>query len=143
MCQHEPIYRANNFLCAPQVVTLGRSEAETIFSMAPALTPVQRPGPFYFPSHRRTVLAEDSAGAPFALTLVVKDADGHPIPAAVVALWHADERGVYSGFVTHPDGWDAIGFDETGKDFVGLELVKFSSDVKQYSAADISSPYIS
>jgi protocatechuate 3,4-dioxygenase beta subunit len=66
------------------------------------------------------VLAEDSAGAPFALTLVVKDADGYPIPAAVVALWHADERGVYSGFVTHPDGRDALGVDETGKDFVGI-----------------------
>jgi protocatechuate 3,4-dioxygenase beta subunit len=77
--------------------------------MAPALTPVQRPGPFYFSSRRRTVLAEDSAGAPFALTLVVKDADGYPIPAAVVALWHADERGVY-----------ALGVDETGKDFVGI-----------------------
>jgi protocatechuate 3,4-dioxygenase beta subunit len=64
------------------------------------LTPDSGEGPYYFdPKLVRSDITERRAGVPFALDLRVVNADGcAAMPKVRVDLWHADARGVYSGY---------------------------------------------
>ena len=64
------------------------------------LTPEAVQGPFYFdPKLVRADITEGRPGAPLALTLqVVSAKDCTRLKGARVDLWHADGRGMYSGY---------------------------------------------
>jgi protocatechuate 3,4-dioxygenase beta subunit len=64
------------------------------------LTPEAVQGPFYFdPKLVRADITEGRPGAPLALTLqVVSAKDCTGLNGARVDLWHADGRGMYSGY---------------------------------------------
>jgi protocatechuate 3,4-dioxygenase beta subunit len=64
------------------------------------LTPEQTEGPYYIPGEKlRRDITEGKAGVPLLLRLKVVDASTcRPIKGAAVDVWHADARGVYSGF---------------------------------------------
>jgi protocatechuate 3,4-dioxygenase beta subunit len=64
------------------------------------LTPQTEEGPFYFdPKLVRSDITEKQAGVPLALEIrVVNAKDCVPVPGARVDVWHADARGVYSGY---------------------------------------------
>ena len=57
-------------------------------------------GPFYFdPRQMRRDITEGRLGVPLRLHLTVVDADRcEPIKGALVDVWHADAKGLYSGF---------------------------------------------
>jgi protocatechuate 3,4-dioxygenase, alpha subunit len=66
-------------------------------------TPSQTVGPFfhvYFKPEtlRATMFAPEAAGEHLKLTCRVFDANGAPIPDALIELWQADARGEYGGF---------------------------------------------
>jgi protocatechuate 3,4-dioxygenase beta subunit len=64
------------------------------------LTPVTSEGPFYFdPKLVRSDITENQPGVVLTLGLRVVSADTcKPIPKARVDLWHADAKGLYSGY---------------------------------------------
>jgi protocatechuate 3,4-dioxygenase beta subunit len=64
------------------------------------LTPQTGEGPFYFdPKLVRSDITEGQPGVPLALDIRVVTADGCAfMPKARVDIWHADARGVYSGY---------------------------------------------
>jgi protocatechuate 3,4-dioxygenase beta subunit len=64
------------------------------------LTPQTGEGPFYFdPKLVRADITEGTAGVPLTLDVrVVTAGDCSPIHKARVDIWHADARGVYSGY---------------------------------------------
>lgn len=64
------------------------------------LTPQTEEGPFYFdPRLVRSDITERQPGVPLALEIrVVTAKDCMPVPKARVDVWHADARGVYSGY---------------------------------------------
>jgi len=68
-------------------------------------------GPFYVPGQRRlpspvTLPARpDEKGDPLVFSGRVTDLDGSPVAGAELDVWHADERGYYSGFAPNiPEG---------------------------------------
>jgi protocatechuate 3,4-dioxygenase beta subunit len=64
------------------------------------LTPQTGEGPYYFdPKLIRADITEGQPGVPFALDIrVVTATDCAPIAKARVDIWHADARGIYSGY---------------------------------------------
>lgn len=72
------------------------------------LTPQTVEGPFYLDPHLlRSDIREGRAGVPLRLTLRVVEAGScAPIAKARVDVWHADARGVYSGYEGQGDGRD-------------------------------------
>lgn len=87
-----------------------------------AATPVQAQGPFYFTAPTRVDISEGRPGAPLSLTLAVRDRNCEPFPAGTrVSIWHTDASGVYSGFVSKPDGTTEI--DSRGETFFRGELL--------------------
>jgi protocatechuate 3,4-dioxygenase beta subunit len=64
------------------------------------LTPQTEEGPFYFdPKLVRSDITERQSGVPLALEIrVVTAKDCVPAPRARIDVWHADARGVYSGY---------------------------------------------
>lgn len=72
------------------------------------LTPQTVEGPFYIDPHLlRSDITEGRAGVPLRLTLRVVEAGScAPIAKARVDVWHADARGVYSGYEGQGDGRD-------------------------------------
>jgi protocatechuate 3,4-dioxygenase beta subunit len=69
-------------------------------AVACVLAPEQTDGPYYIPNERvRRNITEGRPGTPLVLRLFVVDASTcKPIAGAAVDIWHADARGVYSGF---------------------------------------------
>jgi protocatechuate 3,4-dioxygenase beta subunit len=69
-------------------------------AVACVLTPEQTEGPYYIAGERlRRDITEGRPGVPLLLRLKVVDASTcRPIKGAAVDIWHADARGVYSGF---------------------------------------------
>jgi protocatechuate 3,4-dioxygenase beta subunit len=61
-------------------------------------------GPYWVPNRlTRRDITENRPGIPLALRFVVQDASTcKPIQGADVELWHADNRGVYSGVAGSP-----------------------------------------
>jgi protocatechuate 3,4-dioxygenase beta subunit len=72
------------------------------------LTPQSIEGPFYLdPRLVRAEIAEDRAGVPLRLDLhVIDGAACRPIERARVEVWHADARGIYSGYERQGDRQD-------------------------------------
>jgi protocatechuate 3,4-dioxygenase beta subunit len=72
------------------------------------LTPQSIEGPYYLdPQLVRTQIAEDRAGVPLRLDLhVIDGASCKPIERARVDIWHADARGIYSGYKGQGDRQD-------------------------------------
>jgi protocatechuate 3,4-dioxygenase beta subunit len=64
------------------------------------LTPQAMEGPFYFdPALVRPDITDGRPGAPLDLTLrIIEHGPCTPIPNARVDIWHADARGIYSGY---------------------------------------------
>jgi protocatechuate 3,4-dioxygenase beta subunit len=64
------------------------------------LTPELTEGPYYIAGEKlRRNITEGRPGAPLTLRLAVVDASScKPVAGAAVDIWHADARGVYSGF---------------------------------------------
>lgn len=69
-------------------------------AVACVLAPEQTEGPYYIAGERlRRDITEGRPGVPLLLRLKVVDASTcRPIKGAAVDIWHADARGVYSGF---------------------------------------------
>jgi protocatechuate 3,4-dioxygenase beta subunit len=87
-----------------------------------APTPTQVEGPFYLTSPVRADITEGRVGAPLRVTVAVKDRNCRSLSAGTrVAIWHADSKGVYSGFRSKPDNEGKI-FDERGTTFLRGEL---------------------
>jgi len=81
-------------------------------------------GPFYVPgapkarSSMTLPMRDDEAGTPLTFSGEVRDADGNPIPGALVELWHADDAGFYSQFAPGLPDWNLRGqlvADEVGR----------------------------
>ncbi len=72
------------------------------------LQPQAVEGPYYFdPSQVRSDIAEGMPGAAVKLVLHVVDAQGcAALPGLRVDIWHADARGVYSGYSGQGDARD-------------------------------------
>jgi protocatechuate 3,4-dioxygenase beta subunit len=72
------------------------------------LTPQSIEGPYYLdPRLVRTEIAEGRAGVPLRLDLhVIDGAACKPIERARVDIWHADARGIYSGYEGQGDKQD-------------------------------------
>lgn len=86
------------------------------------LAPQQTEGPFWFDVDQiRADITEGRPGTPLQLTLTVVDgADCRPIRDAVVDIWHADHRGVYSGYTNQGHDGD---IDATGETYLrGLQV---------------------
>ena len=64
------------------------------------LTPVTSEGPYYFdPKLVRADITENQPGVPLSLSLRVVSVDTcKPVSRARVDLWHADAKGIYSGY---------------------------------------------
>jgi protocatechuate 3,4-dioxygenase beta subunit len=77
-----------------------KSPAQSSAAASCVLTPVTGEGPFYFdPKLVRSDITERQPGVPLVLDIrVVTAGDCKPIPEARVDVWHADARGVYSGY---------------------------------------------
>jgi protocatechuate 3,4-dioxygenase beta subunit len=76
------------------------------------LSPQQTQGPYYLDLNLvRSDIREDRDGIQLRLALELLDVDNDcaPIRDAVVAVWHADASGVYSGFAGQPGGVDTTG----------------------------------
>jgi protocatechuate 3,4-dioxygenase beta subunit len=86
---------------AGALVTEARAQSR---STSCVLTPQTGEGPFYFdPKLVRSDIREGQAGVPLALDIrVVTANDCMPIAKARVDVWHADARGLYSGYT---DQW--------------------------------------
>jgi protocatechuate 3,4-dioxygenase beta subunit len=69
-------------------------------AVACVLTPEQTEGPYYIAGEKlRRDITEGRPGVPLLLRLKVVDASScRPIKGAAVDIWHADARGIYSGF---------------------------------------------
>jgi protocatechuate 3,4-dioxygenase beta subunit len=65
-------------------------------------------GPYYFDPHLvRSDIAEGRPGAPLKLTLKVLELGScKPLANARVDIWHADARGIYSGYASQGDKRD-------------------------------------
>jgi protocatechuate 3,4-dioxygenase beta subunit len=70
------------------------------------LTPQSIEGPFYLDPHLvRREIAEDRKGVPLRVMLRVIEAGlCTPLATARVDIWHADARGIYSGYDAQGDG---------------------------------------
>ena len=85
------------------------------------LTPAQVEGPFYLAlKGSRTQMAVDQDGIPLEINLSVVDQTCQPIEGARVEVWHADARGIYSGFSEQV-------VDTTSQDFLRGDMI---SDVR-------------
>lgn len=63
------------------------------------LTPETTAGPYYFdPNLIRLDITGGSTGVPLSLGIGVVDRNCRPVPNMLVDLWHADRRGLYSGY---------------------------------------------
>jgi len=92
------------------------SEPVAIAGPVCRLTPEAVDGPYYFdPASERADIREDRAGRPMRFELqVIAAASCRPLQGARVDLWHADARGLYSGY--RDQGDDRI--DTTGRKFL-------------------------
>jgi protocatechuate 3,4-dioxygenase beta subunit len=87
----------------------GSATAETTPAAQPpgtcTLFPQTTAGPFYFdPKLVRSEIAEGRPGLPLQLVLrVIESGPCTPIAEARVDIWHADARGVYSGYAGQGD----------------------------------------
>lgn len=80
------------------------------------LTPETTEGPFYFdPDLDRSDITEGRDGLPLAVRLQVVDQQCRPIAGARVDIWHADARGIYSGYSGQGDDRS---LDTTGQKFL-------------------------
>lgn len=80
------------------------------------ITPETTEGPFYFdPDLDRSDITEGREGLPLAVRLQVVDERCQPIAGARVDIWHADARGIYSGY---PGQGDDRSLDTTGQKFL-------------------------
>ena len=82
------------------------------------LTPEQAEGPIYFDAEQvREDITEGKKGTPLKLKVtVVNSKNCKPIKDAVVDIWHADARGVYSGYKNQ-------GVDTTGQTYLrGIQI---------------------
>ncbi len=72
------------------------------------LQPQAVEGPYYFdPNQVRRDIAEGVPGAPVKLVLQIVDAQGcAPLSSLRVDIWHADARGIYSGYSGQGDRRD-------------------------------------
>lgn len=79
------------------------------------LTPQSVEGPYYFdPGLVRSDITENRPGVPLRILLQILDVGGcRPIEGARVDLWHADARGVYSGYDRQSDSRDLSTKGET------------------------------
>lgn len=84
------------------------------------LTPQTEEGPFYFdPKLVRSDITEKQPGVPLALEIrVVTAGDCAPVPKARVDVWHADARGVYSGYSGQWGTGDRADRSAPGKTFL-------------------------
>lgn len=79
-------------------------------------------GPYYIPGSPESTseatlgMREDEKGTPFVFQGTVTDLDGHPVEAARVELWHADDDGYYSQFAPGIPEWNLRGTIRTGAD---------------------------
>ncbi len=90
------------------------------------LTPQAMEGPFYFdPALVRADITEGSPGASLDLTLrIIEHGPCTPIPNARVDIWHADARGIYSGYDGQGDNGRASAKGEKylrGTQFTGAD----------------------
>ncbi|HEV7879389.1 intradiol ring-cleavage dioxygenase [Bradyrhizobium sp.] len=100
-------------LSLPAVSALSAARAAPVADAAPPrdvclLTPQSIEGPFYLdPRLVRAKIAEGRAGVPLRVDLRVMDgATCKPNARARVDIWHADARGIYSGYQGQGDKQD-------------------------------------
>ena len=86
----------------PKLRSLGTTEDAEAASCV--LMPELTEGPYWVPNRlTRRDITESRPGIPLALRFVVQDANAcKPIQGGDVELWHADNRGVYSGVAGSP-----------------------------------------
>ncbi len=90
------------------------------------LTPDQTAGPFYFNVEQvRENITEGKEGTPLELVIsVVDSADCKPVKDAIVDIWQADAKGVYSGYKNQ-------GVDTTGQTYLrGIQVTDAEGRVK-------------
>ena len=81
------------------------------------LTPAQVEGPFYLAlTGARTKMAVNQEGIPLEINLSVVDQTCQPVKGARVEVWHADARGIYSGFSEQV-------VDATDQDFLRGDMI--------------------
>ena len=89
---------------ATPAVAVSARVAQREPALVPRLTAQTPQGGHYLPSSPvRSDLAEGAAGVPLSVRIVVVDQTGLPFQGAIVDVWHADARGVYSGFEAQGD----------------------------------------
>ena len=83
--------------------------------LACVLTPRSAEGPFYFdPGLVRADIAEDRRGSPLLLGLqVVEVGNCRPVGGVRIDVWHADARGLYSGYRGQADSRDVSTVGQT------------------------------
>lgn len=80
------------------------------------ITPETTEGPFYFdPELDREDITEGRDGLPLIVRLQIVDQQCRPIAGARVDLWHADAKGIYSGY---PGQGDDRSLDTSGQKFL-------------------------
>ncbi len=90
------------------------------------LTPQQTAGPFYFDVEQvREDITEGKKGTPLELVITVVDSsDCKPVKDAIVDIWQADAKGVYSGYKNQ-------GVDTTGQTYLrGIQVTDAEGSAK-------------
>ena len=107
-------------LSASFAALLARSAWAQSRTASCVLTPVTSEGPYYFdPKLVRSDISEKQPGVPLTLDLrVVSANDCKPIPKARVDIWHADARGLYSGYSGQYGNTTAADGNTEGKTFL-------------------------
>ena len=107
--------------CAGVLATqsLAQSPAESRTTSC-VLTPQTGEGPFYFdPKLVRSDITEGRPGVPLTLDIrVVTAGDCTPMQKARVDIWHADARGLYSGYSGQSGSGASTDRSEKGKTFL-------------------------